>query len=46
MYKTVDDSVKSFQPQLWGWKTEEKIKYGKIYEFPDAHCKTSCTYEN
>lgn len=31
MYETVDDSVKSFQPQLWGWKTDRKIKYVGIY---------------
>ena len=31
MYKTVDDSVKSFQPQLWDWKTARKIKYAGIY---------------
>lgn len=29
-----------------GLKNRWKIKYGKIYKFPDAHHKTSCTYEN
>lgn len=31
MYKTVDDSVKSFQSHNWDQKTDRKIKHVEIY---------------